>query len=90
MPKGIFYGDQRLANLVNFEVSYSLSVFPVELFPHTSPAVKGLDGQYSGKQGQVLVVTVKGEVQATEVTGTFLTNAICPPARPSSARLAPF
>ena len=21
MPKGIFYGDQRLANLVNFEVS---------------------------------------------------------------------
>lgn len=23
MPKGIFYGDQRLANLVNFEVSLS-------------------------------------------------------------------
>ena len=52
------------------------SVFPVELFPHTSPAVKGLDGQYSGKQGQVLVVTVKGEVRATEVTGTFLDRTI--------------
>ncbi len=48
------------------------SVFPVELFSNTSPAPKGLDGQYSGKQGQVLVVKVKGEEQATEVKGTFL------------------
>jgi murein DD-endopeptidase MepM/ murein hydrolase activator NlpD len=52
------------------------SVFPVELFPHTPPAPKGLDGQYSGKQGQVLVVKVKGEEQATEVKGTFLSRTI--------------
>jgi murein DD-endopeptidase MepM/ murein hydrolase activator NlpD len=52
------------------------SVFPVELFSHTSPAPKGLDGQYSGKQGQVLVVKVKGEEQATEVKGTFLKRTI--------------
>jgi murein DD-endopeptidase MepM/ murein hydrolase activator NlpD len=52
------------------------SVFPVELFSNTSPAPKGLDGQYSGKQGQVLVVTVKGEEQATEVKGTFLSRTI--------------
>ena len=52
------------------------SVFPVELFPNTPPAPKGLDGQYSGKQGQVLVVKVKGEDQATEVKGTFLSRTI--------------
>ncbi len=52
------------------------SVFPVELFSNTSPAPKGLNGQYSGKQGQVLVVTVKGEEQATEVKGTFLSRTI--------------
>ena len=52
------------------------SVFPVELFSNTPPAVRGLDGQYSGKQGQVLVVTVKGEEQATEVKGTFLSRTI--------------
>ena len=52
------------------------SVFPVELFSNTPPAAKGLDGQYSGKQGQVLLVTVKGEEQATEVKGTFLSRTI--------------
>lgn len=52
------------------------SVFPVELFSNTPPAPKGLDGQYSGKQGQVLVVTVKGEEQATEVKGKFLSRTI--------------
>lgn len=52
------------------------SVFPVELFPNTPPAPKGLDGQYSGRQGQVLVVKVKGEEQATEVKGTFLDRTI--------------
>ena len=52
------------------------SVFPVELFSNTPPASKGLDGQYSGKQGQVLVVKVKGEEHATEVKGTFLSRTI--------------
>jgi len=52
------------------------SVFPVELFPNTPPVPKGLDGQYSGKQGQVLVVKVKGEEQTTEVKGTFLSRTI--------------
>jgi murein DD-endopeptidase MepM/ murein hydrolase activator NlpD len=36
----------------------------------------GHDGEYSGKQGQVLVVKVKGEEQATEVKGTFLSRTI--------------
>ncbi|HKO31389.1 MAG TPA: M23 family peptidase, partial [Nitrospiraceae bacterium] len=52
------------------------SVFPVELFSNTPPAPKGSDGQYSGKQGQVLMVKVKGEEQATEVKGTFRNRTI--------------
>ena len=52
------------------------SVFPVELFSNTPPAPMGFDGQYSGKQGQVLLVKVKGEDQATEVKGTFLSRTI--------------
>ena len=52
------------------------SVFPVELFSNTTPAPKGRDGQYSGKQGQVLVVKVKGEEQVMEVKGTFLNRTI--------------
>jgi murein DD-endopeptidase MepM/ murein hydrolase activator NlpD len=52
------------------------SVFPVELFSNTPPAPMGHDGQYSGRQGQVLVIKVKGEEQATEVKGTFLKRTI--------------
>ena len=52
------------------------SVFPVELFSNAPPAAKGLDGQYSGKQGQVLVIKVNGEERATEVKGTFLSRTI--------------
>ena len=52
------------------------SIFPVELFSNTTPPPRGSDGQYSGKQGQVLVVKVKGEEQATEVKGTFLSRTI--------------
>jgi murein DD-endopeptidase MepM/ murein hydrolase activator NlpD len=64
------------------------SVFPVELFSDAPPAPKGSDGQYSGKQGQVLVVKVKGEEQATEVKGTFLSRTIpfFPEFRPGESR----
>jgi len=66
----------RLDRTVITAVVLLSSVFPVELFPNTLPASKGLDGQYSGKQGQVLVVKVNGEEQATEVKGTFLKRTI--------------
>ena len=66
----------RLDRTVITAVVLLSSVFPVELFPNTLPASKGLDGQYSGKQGQVVVVKVQGEEQATEVKGTFLSRTI--------------
>lgn len=52
------------------------SMFPVELFPSAPPPPKGSDGQYSGKQGQVLVVKVPETGEVTEVTGTFLKRTI--------------
>lgn len=52
------------------------SVFPVELFPNQPPPPKGIDGQYSGKQGQVLVVKVPDVSDATEVKGKFLDRTI--------------
>ena len=66
----------RLDRSVIMAVLLLSSVFPVELFSNTPPAPKGIDGQYSGKQGQVLVIKVKGEEQATEVKGTFLKRTI--------------
>src|SRR5206468_3804098 len=52
------------------------SVFPVELFPNAPPSPKGSDGQFSGKQGQVLVVKVPLAESVTEVRGTFLDRTI--------------
>ena len=66
----------RLDRMLIMAVVLQSSVFPVELFSNTPPAPKGFDGQYSGRQGQVLVIKVKGEEQATEVKGTFLKRTI--------------
>jgi murein DD-endopeptidase MepM/ murein hydrolase activator NlpD len=52
------------------------SVFPVELFPNAPPPPKGIDGQYSGRQGQVLLVKVPEAEEATEVKGAFLNRTI--------------
>jgi len=66
----------RLDRMLIMAVVLLSSIFPVELFSNTTPVPKGHDGQYSGKQGQVLVVKVKSEDQATEVNGTFLKRTI--------------
>jgi murein DD-endopeptidase MepM/ murein hydrolase activator NlpD len=58
------------------------SVFPVDLFPKTPHASRGADGQYSGKQGQVLLVEIQAGPQA-EIAGRFLGRTI--PFFPASA-----
>lgn len=52
------------------------SVFPVELFSTAPPQPRGSDGQYSGKQGQVLVVKVPHQEEVTEVKGTLLNRTV--------------
>ena len=66
----------RLDRTVITAVVLLSSVFPVDLFSNTAPPPVGFDGQYSGKQGQVLLVKVKGEEQATEVKGRFLSRTV--------------
>ncbi|MCC6139095.1 MAG: M23 family metallopeptidase [Nitrospira sp.] len=48
------------------------SIFPIELVPGSMPAPKGADGQYSGKQGQIVLIKVPGDDLHAEVRGTFL------------------
>lgn len=52
------------------------SIFPIELVPGSMPAPKGADGQYSGKQGQIVLVKVAGEDPQAEVRGTFMGRAM--------------
>ena len=48
------------------------SIFPVDLFPGSLPLPKGIDGQYSGKQGQIVVIKVPTDERMVQVQGTFL------------------
>ncbi|MEQ1793684.1 MAG: M23 family metallopeptidase [Nitrospira sp.] len=52
------------------------SIFPIELVPGSMPAPKGADGQYSGKQGQIVLVKVAGDDPQAEVRGTFMGRAM--------------
>lgn len=52
------------------------SIFPIELVPGSMPAPKGADGQYSGKQGQIVLVKVPGDDPQAEVLGTFMGRAL--------------
>ncbi len=52
------------------------SLCPVDLFSGSLPASKGLDEQYSGKQGQIIVVKVPFDDGTAQVRGTFLGRTI--------------
>lgn len=82
---------QRIARLdrtVLMSVVLLASIFPVDLFPGSPPAPKGIDGQYSGKQGQIIVVKVLTEDAVTHVQGSFLERTISffPDSRPEEPK----
>ncbi len=52
------------------------SVFPVTILPSATQTPAGSDGQYSGKQGQVIVVKIPEQPAATRVEGRFLDRTI--------------
>lgn len=52
------------------------SVFPVNLVPSAVQEVPGVDGQFSGKQGDILLVTVPAHGRTTEAVGEFLGRRI--------------
>ena len=57
-------------------VILAASVFPIDPFPSSLQAVQGIDGQYSGKQGEVLIVLVPAASQPESVVGRFLGRAV--------------
>jgi murein DD-endopeptidase MepM/ murein hydrolase activator NlpD len=61
----------RIDRLVVVGILLLASVFPVELFPNTILPPKGGDGQYSGKQGQILLIRLADIQPSTKVTGYF-------------------
>jgi murein DD-endopeptidase MepM/ murein hydrolase activator NlpD len=67
---------RRLELLAVIGVVLFASIFPVDLSPSAPHQLAGRDGQYSGKQGDVLIVTVPGVDSASKVTGRFLSRSI--------------
>lgn len=62
--------------------------FSVNVFPGFSQAPKGIDGQYSGRQGQIIVVKVPTEDAVTQMQGSFLGRTISffPEPRPEESK----
>ena len=53
-----------------------VGVFPVDVFPGSPPDGTGADGQYSGKQGQIIVVKVPSEESSDRLEATFLGRTV--------------
>jgi murein DD-endopeptidase MepM/ murein hydrolase activator NlpD len=66
----------HLDRILIISVVLLASVFPVELFPNTVPAHRGADGQFSGKQGQIVLIKVPDLKDAAIVKGRFLGRTI--------------
>lgn len=63
------------------------AAFPVDGFPGSRSAI-GIDGKYSGKQGQILVIKVPADEDTARVQGTFLgrTVQLFPETRPGEPK----
>lgn len=68
--------NTRFDRAVIVTVLLLASIFPVDLFSGAPPASTGVDGQYSGKQGQILLVKVPADETAVSVQGRFLERTV--------------
>lgn len=61
---------------------------PADLFSGSLPVPSGFDGQYRGKQGQILVIKVSADDTVTQVQGQFLGRSLSffPDTRPEEAK----
>ncbi len=75
-PSDSLLMDSRLRFWAVLAVILLASVFPVDLFPNAPHEIQGADGQYSGKQGEVLLVRVRTGDRVAEVTGVFLGRTV--------------
>ncbi|HZS12020.1 MAG TPA: M23 family metallopeptidase [Nitrospirales bacterium] len=66
----------KLDRFLIMSVVVIASVFPVDLLPGTPHAPRGVNGQYSGRQGEVLVVMVPASGSPQSVEGRLLNRRI--------------
>lgn len=64
------------------------SLFPIEAFSRSSSGYMSVDGQYRGKQGQIVVVKIPSDEPSLQVEGTFLGRTVkfFPESRPDEAQ----
>ncbi len=82
--KSVSSGMSRTDRILIITIVLAASVFPVDLQPGTQREPRGTDGQFSGKQGQVLLVPIATERAPAAVTGRFLGRRILFYQRPGS------
>lgn len=68
----VCHGQDRPGRLALAVAVLLASVFPVTLFPSSPHTHPGVDGQWSGKQGEVLTISVPVRGGTTNVMGRFL------------------
>ena len=66
----------RVDRLAIMAIVLLASVFPVELFPGSPHEPRGTDGQFSGRQGEVLLIRLPVGGDPQSVTGRFLNRRI--------------
>jgi Membrane proteins related to metalloendopeptidases len=66
----------RMDRIAIMAIVLLTSIFPVDLLTSAPHEPHGMDGQFSSKQGDIVVVRVPVEQQTTAVTGRFLSRQI--------------
>lgn len=86
MSRGLSRTDQVLIAAIVL----AASVFPVDLQPGVQQEPRGANGQFSVKQGQILMVPIPADGSATQVIGRFLERRVPFFRRPAAAREAEY
>lgn len=68
--------ERRARRWAMMAVVLVTGIFPVDLVPSAPHQHRGIDGQYSGKQGQVILVRVETSGRLADVNGRFLGRTI--------------
>ena len=66
----------RVESLAVMLMVLAASMFPVDPFPSAPHTVRGVDGQLSGKQGQVLLVRIPAAGGTDDVIGQFMGRTV--------------
>jgi len=79
---------QRIGKMVFVAMLLGAGVFPIDVFSGSPPGAQGIEGQYSGKQGQIIVIKVPVDEMSAQVQGRFLGRTVkfFPETRPGEAK----